>query len=141
MRRVDPGESGEKEKVVNLGRLCFMISFLIGRISEKSKDTLTIMTAGGVGYEVRMTSLKLVEYALNQKVSLYVYLKVAENTLDLYGFPNQEERFFFTLLMTVSGIGPKSAMNILSLGSIDEIQSAIARGDVKYFPARNFSHK
>lgn len=112
-----------------------MISFLIGTVIEKSKDALTIMTMGGVGYEVRLTPLKLGEYTLNQKVSLYTYLKVAENAFDLYGFANQAERIFFTLLMTVSGIGPKSAMNILSLGSIDEIQSAIAREDVKYLTA------
>jgi len=68
-------------------------------------------------------------------VSFYTYLRVSDQAQDLYGFETLEERDFFILLMTVSGVGPKSALNILSLGSMDNIKSAIARGDVKYLTA------
>lgn len=109
-----------------------MISFLLGKVVDKSKDTLTLLTSGGVGYEIHMTFLRVSEYRLGQDVQVYTYLKVSDSALDLYGFQNLEEKNFFELLMTVSGVGPKSAMNILSLGDMYEIQSAIARSDVKY---------
>lgn len=112
-----------------------MISLLSGTVFEKNKDSLVVETSGGVGYEVMMTLLRLSQYHVGQSVQLYTYLKVSENALDLYGFENKNEKDFFELLMTVSGVGPKSAMNILSLGGVDEIQSAIARGDVKYLTA------
>ncbi len=109
-----------------------MIALLSGRIFEKNKDSVVVETSGGVGYLVHMTALRALEYRVGQEVQLYTYLKVSDSALDLYGFQSLEEKSFFELLMTVSGVGPKSAMNILSLGHREEIQSAIGRGDVKY---------
>lgn len=112
-----------------------MISYLQGKIQDKRKSSITVLTASGVGYDVALTPLEAVQYSIGQEVSLHTYLKVSDSALDLYGFAKPEERAFFMLLMTVSGIGPKTAMNILSLGSIDQIQGAIGRGDVKYLTA------
>jgi len=109
-----------------------MISLLKGKVFSKNNDALVVETAGGVGYDVRMTLLRTSQYTVGQEVLLYTYLKVTDSSHDLYGFESTEEKDFFELLMTVSGVGPKSAMNILSLGDMHEIQSAIARGDVKY---------
>lgn len=109
-----------------------MISLICGRIFEKNKDSIVVETSGGVGYLVHMTALRVGEYRVGQEVKIYTYLKVSDSALDLYGFENSDEKSFFELLMTVSGVGPKSAMNILSLGHMSDIQSAIARGDVKY---------
>lgn len=109
-----------------------MIALLSGRIFEKNKDSIVVETSGGVGYLVRMTALRVGQYREGQEIKIYTYLKVSDSALDLYGFQNLEEKDFFELLMTVSGVGPKSAMNILSLGHMEEIQSAIARSDVKY---------
>ncbi len=109
-----------------------MISLVCGRIFEKNKDSVVIETAAGVGYEVRMTGLAVAQYRVGQEVKIHTYLKVSDSALDLYGFEHLDEKSFFELLMTVSGVGPKSAMNILSLGNMSEIQSAIARSDVKY---------
>jgi Holliday junction DNA helicase RuvA len=109
-----------------------MISFLQGRVVEKTKTSLVILTSGGVGYEIRMSPLKLSLFTIQKEVSLFTYLKVSDSALDLYGFETADERDFFTTLMTVSGVGPKTAMSILSLGAIDKISGAIARGDVKY---------
>lgn len=109
-----------------------MISFIIGKIKFISKNSVTVLTNGGVGYEIFIPTVKVGNYRVGQEVSLLTYLKVSDSAMDLYGFENAEEKDFFTLLMTVSGIGPKSAMNILNLGSIDNIKSAIARKDVKY---------
>jgi holliday junction DNA helicase RuvA len=109
-----------------------MISYLTGKILTKNKSRLTLLTQSGVGYEINMTSLTLNKLSEGQNISLHTYLKVSDSALTLYGFKRAEESRFFQLLLSVSGVGPKSAMNILSLGSIDDIKSAIARGDVKY---------
>jgi Holliday junction DNA helicase RuvA len=93
------------------------------------------LTAGGVGYEVHLAAGKMGNYKINDEVVFYTYLKVGENSMDLYGFENIAEKSFFELLLSVSGIGPKSAMNILNLGTIDNIKSAIARKDIKYLTA------
>ena len=112
-----------------------MISFLEGTILEKKKNTVVLLTSGGVGYDIFMSSIFVETYTLGKKVQIPVYLKVSDSALQLFGFNNAEQRAFFELLLGVSGVGPKSAMNILAIGSIDEIQSAIARSDVAYLTA------
>lgn len=112
-----------------------MISYLTGTIQQKIKNSLIILTPGGVGYEVGMTLVQIAEAQVGQLISLYTYLRVGESVMELYGFTAMEERSFFLLLLGVTGVGPKSAMNILGLGSIEEIQAAIGRGDVKYLTA------
>lgn len=91
-----------------------------------------VLTEGGVGYEVCAQVLKCASLQVGENVNLYTYLRVGENALDLFGFETLEEKSFFELLLTVSGIGPKSAMHILELGSLEEISAAIGRGDVDY---------
>ncbi len=112
-----------------------MIAYLEGRVIGSTKQSIIISTQSGVGYEVILPAYRLLELALGIEVSLFTYLKVSENAQELFGFSRIEEREFFMLLMTVSGVGPKSAMNILSLGSIEDIRDAIARGDVSYLTA------
>ncbi|MCR4330264.1 MAG: Holliday junction branch migration protein RuvA, partial [Patescibacteria group bacterium] len=65
-------------------------------------------------------------------VSLWTHLAVRETSLDLYGFLEQPELEFFEMLITISGIGPKSALGILSVAPIDTIKHAIASGDTSY---------
>ena len=112
-----------------------MIAFLRGTIISKQKDTVTLLTADGVGYEVRLPVLALSELHVGEQGELYIYTKVSDQAIDLYGFRTGEERTFFKLLLSVSGVGPKSAQNILGLGSVTEIADAIARGDAKYLTA------
>ena len=109
-----------------------MISFITGKVKFISRNSLTVLTNGGVGYEIFVSAVKAGNYRIGDTASLLTYMKVSDSAIDLYGFEEAEEKVFFGLLMTVSGIGPKSAMNILNLGSIDNIKSAIARKDVKY---------
>ncbi len=109
-----------------------MIARIKGKIFSQEKNFLVIETSGGVGYEVHMTFSGISRHTIGQEIALYTYLKVSDSSQELYGFETKEEKFFFELLMTVSGVGPKSALNILSLGDMYEIQGAIARGDIKY---------
>lgn len=112
-----------------------MISYITGTIIHKSKQSITVLTSGGVGYDVSMTPLRVAGEVVGSAVSLFTYLKVSDSDQQLFGFGTLEEKDFFSLLMTVSGVGPKTALNILSLGSVAEIRSAIGRGDVKYLTA------
>lgn len=112
-----------------------MISFLTGKIIDKQKDHLVLMTPGGVGYEVHMTPSRIIEYKTGEQIELFTYLKVSDSAMDLFGFKTAEDREFFSLLLTVKGVGPKTALHILSLGSVEHIEAAIGRGDVTYLTA------
>lgn len=112
-----------------------MISYLIGKVIGKQKDHLVLMTPGGVGYEVNMTPSRILEYKMGEQIELFAYLKVSDSAMVLFGFRSSEDREFFSMLMTVKGVGPKTALHILSLGSVESIESAIGRGDVTYLTA------
>ncbi len=112
-----------------------MISYITGKIQSVGKDSVVVETTGGVGYEIFLSKTVAMNYSAGQEVSFFTYLRVSESAMDLYGFQNAEQKDFFELLLSVSGVGPKSAMNILNLGSIDDIRGAIARQDVKYLTA------
>jgi len=112
-----------------------MIVRLTGTVLEKNKNSLVIETASGIGYEVMVIAAEISKYEPGEEITLFTYLKVTENAQELYGFASGAERCFFVLLLSVSGVGPKTAMNILALGSIQEIEAAIARADVQYLIA------
>ncbi len=112
-----------------------MIAHIQGTVIGSTKQSVIVATQSGLGYEVILPTFKLLELNNGVPVSFFVYHKVSENGQELFGFSTILEREFFMLLMTVSGIGPKSAMNIMSLGSIEDIRDAIARGDIGYLTA------
>lgn len=109
-----------------------MIGLVTGVVLEKNGPMLLVETSGGVAYEIVMTAARAAEAMVGAGVRVFTYLKVSDSAQELFGFSNTAERDFFKLLLTVSGIGPKSALNILGLGSIENIQAAIGRGDVAY---------
>lgn len=108
-----------------------MISFIQGKIINKTANILTILTSGGVGYEVR-GKVECGKWKEGEIVGLHTYLAVRENAMELYGFENEVDKELFLKFLDVSGIGPKTAMHLLSLGTVDEISNAIGRGDVAY---------
>lgn len=109
-----------------------MLSYLSGKIICKDNNKITILTAAGAGYEVNLPPFLFLELKNNQEVELNVYLAVRENSLELYGFKDLSQKDLFMKFLDVNGIGPKSALHLLSLGTVEEISSAIARGDVAY---------
>lgn len=112
-----------------------MISYLFGTIQHKSVTAVVLQTAGGVGYLVHMTRACVARLTVGQELSVHTYLRVTDSALELFGFHEVEEKEFFELLLSVSGIGPKSAMNVLSLGSVTDISAAIGRADATYLSA------
>ena len=109
-----------------------MIASIKGKISHKGANYLIIDT-GNVGYKVFVTPIVLVATKLNQDSSLMILTYVREDQITLYGFPTLAELEFFELLLTVSGVGPKSALGIMSLAAVDMIKSAIVSEDPSVF--------
>ncbi len=105
-----------------------MIALLTGVVQEKTEKTLTVV-AGHVGYEVYCVPPVLEQTKLNAELTLYTYQYVREDSLELYGFRHPSERNFFKQLISVTGVGPKSALTVMSLATLDELQSAIVQGD------------
>jgi len=105
-----------------------MIGYLDGKI-ELLRDGLTIINVGGVGYRVGIGPNLSTKVRVGDKVQVYVYTQVREDILALYGFETLEELDLFELLISVSGIGPKAAMGILSAASADKIRASIVNQD------------
>ena len=107
-----------------------MIEHVRGVLQYKSPAFIVIET-GGIGYKI---SLPLSSYGLlpreGEEIKINTYLHCREDGLSLYGFLNQEERGFFLLLISISKIGPKSALRMLSSISPFEFKKAIKRGDL-----------
>ena len=108
-----------------------MIAHLEGTILH-STDKFAVVDVAGVGYKVFLSADSLASLEKSSGASFWIYTAVRENALDLYGFTTHDEMVFFELLLDVSGIGPKSALSILSLASIDTLKRAIATGDTSY---------
>lgn len=109
-----------------------MIGSINGKIILKT-DKFMIVEAAGVGYKVNV-SLDVLSKAgkLGEQIMLWVHTHVREDAFDLYGFLNREELEFFEMLLNVSGIGPRSALAILGIASIETLRKAIGTGDISY---------
>lgn len=110
-----------------------MISYLEGKIILK-KDKFIILEVSNIGYKVfvsRATFYKLPEIGENLK--LFCFQNVKEEALDLYGFFTYDELDFFEVLTDIRGVGPKAALEISALGSLDKIKDRILMQDEKIF--------
>lgn len=108
-----------------------MIGFLEGKV-RVTRDNYALISAGGIGYKVFATKDTLTGLIAGEQVALWTHLAVREDALDLYGFPLEEELRLFELLLTVSGIGPRSALAILDLASVETLHNAISQGKAAY---------
>ena len=110
-----------------------MISYLSGKIILK-KEKFIILEVAGIGYKVFVsanTLLKLPEIGVD--IKLFCFQNVKEDALDLYGFLTYDELDFFEVLMEIRGVGPKSALDIAALGSLEKIKDRILKQDEKIF--------
>ena len=108
-----------------------MIGHLEG-VVKALRGGYAIISANGVGYKVALTRAGMVEIQLNEVAVLWTHLAVREDALDLYGFIEEEELRLFEMLISVSGIGPKSALAILDIASVETLKSAISAGKAEY---------
>ncbi len=104
-----------------------MIGKLTGTLSGKSGDGSVVVDVGGVGYCVRVPlAFSITDGSL---VSLFIHTAVRDDAIDLYGFAHESELAFFRQLMSVSGVGPKTALSIMGVSDPMALKRAIAGGD------------
>jgi len=108
-----------------------MIATLNGVVSEKLPD-MVILDVQGVGYGIYVTAEDHGRLVVGETAKVSVYEHVREQSHDLFGFLGRDTQSLFEQLLNVTGIGPKMALNMLSIGSVTEVRQAIASGDVKY---------
>lgn len=108
-----------------------MIGYIKGKILAVTPEYALIETAGGLGFEVICSYSAFSSLAGKSEGELYTYLHVTENGVALYGFSSQEEKNMFLKLITVSGVGPKSGISVLSGLNVTDLATAIATSDVK----------
>ncbi len=108
-----------------------MISYIRGTLTEVLGDTV-VVEAGQVGVNIRVPMTVTEQLPrLGEEVLIYTYLKVAEDSLTLFGFLTRRDLDLFRRLITVNGIGPKGALAILSILSADDLILAVVTGDAK----------
>lgn len=109
-----------------------MIASLFGKVDLRDGPSL-IIDVNGVGYKVQATSEVLKNATPGAKIKIFTYTYVREDVLDLFGFSSIEDLKLFERIIGVSGIGPRTAINIFSIGTKDDIVGAILKGDVEFF--------
>jgi len=105
-----------------------MIAFLSGKILNKGQGFI-ILQVGDIGYQVFVSAGMYADLQMGQEAELYIHHQVSETAQSLYGFKNFSELEFFKLLISISGVGPKSALGVLALATVAEIKDSIAQGD------------
>lgn len=106
-----------------------MYSYIIGKVISKSKNIL-ILENNNIGYEIYMTEIALSELSIDEEAKIYTYYNVTQDNISLYGFKNLEEKKMFENLISVSKIGAKTAIGILSSISTTEFAIAIITNDI-----------
>src|SRR5918998_4485166 len=108
-----------------------VVDYIAGELVERGLDSL-VVAVGGMGLRVRTSSRTATEApAVGEPVRLVTSLYVREDVRTLYGFATSEERELFTRLLTVGGVGPRSALAALSLLSAEQLATTIAAGDAQ----------
>jgi len=92
-----------------------------------------LVQVGGIGYKVHVTQAILSKCHIGEKIVLYTYTHIREDILELYGFEKIEDLKLFESLISVSGIGPKTAIGIFQVGDRDQILISIQKADVNFF--------
>lgn len=108
-----------------------MYAYIYGEIIEKEPENIVI-ECNGIGYNIHIAQGMLAKFpSIGQMTRIYTYTSVREDAFWLYGFSTKDELALFKQLITVSGIGPKAAMGILSVMEVDTIRLAIISQDAK----------
>ncbi len=107
-----------------------MYYYLQGKLALVQLN-LAVIDCGGVGYKCAITENTYKQIAKLEEVRLYTYLNVKEDALDLYGFADEQEKLFFELLLSISGVGPKAALAILSVQTPESFAACVLSSDIK----------
>jgi Holliday junction DNA helicase RuvA len=113
-----------------------MIATLEGKVSEKLLDVV-VLDVHGVGYGLLVANEDYGHLNVGESAKVYIYEHIREVSHDLFGFIKLDTKKLFEQLLGVNGVGPKMALNVLSIGNTTEVRSAIATGDVKFIQQAN----
>jgi len=108
-----------------------MIAHLSGPIILREAG-FVVIESGGVGYKIHISTETFAALKQKREAELWTHLAVREHAHELYGFESPEELSFFEMLVSISGIGPKSGLAILSLADVATLTQAISHGDSSY---------
>jgi len=107
-----------------------MIGYLTGKLIS-AKPTQILLDVNGVGYTIKISINTFERISSKEKVSLYIHTNVKEDAITLFGFYSEAEKEMFELLISISGVGPKSALSLLSGISTDDLKQAIITSNVE----------
>ena len=107
-----------------------MFYHLNGIVAELEPN-LAVIECGGIGFAVSITMNTAANITVGEKIKLYISEAIGETNFDLYGFKNKSEKRCFEMLISVSGIGPKAAMSILSHNTPESLALAVMSDDIK----------
>lgn len=107
-----------------------MFNYISGTVAEIENNTVVI-DVGGVGYALNVSLNTLAQLTAGERAKLYVSESIKEDAFDLYGFATKSEKRSFELLISISGVGPKAALSILSSSTPESLTMAILAGDEK----------
>lgn len=111
-----------------------MYAYLTGTVAEVNPDGNAVIDVGGIGYNVRLplaAAGRLSACDKKETVKVFTYTYIREDQMVLYGFLSKEDLELFRMLITVSGVGPKGGLSLLSAASAEDLRFAIITGDVK----------
>ena len=108
-----------------------MYAYIVGKVDSYG-DGFMVVEAGGIGYQINVSNYTVAKCGkAGETVKLYLYLSVREDDMSLFGFSSPDEKQMFMRLITVSGVGPKMAIGILSSAPLSSLAAAIVSGDTK----------
>jgi len=106
-----------------------MFDYIKGNVVEIDKDSI-VLESNNIGYKIYTATPY--EFKLDEFYQVYTYLHITDDSETLFGFMKKDQKALFLKLISVSGIGPKSALAFLATGSVENIAQAINNGDAKY---------
>lgn len=109
-----------------------MISYLEGVTRDITNKSLCLFTVSGVGYEVQLGKFDLELLGEGEQLSLYIHTHVREDSIELFGFKRKSDKLMFEQLTSISGIGPKSALGILSLSGSEVLYEHVVKNNTAY---------
>ncbi len=111
-----------------------MISYIKGIVLAKTDDAVIVLN-NDIGYEVRLAAPLWRKVTVGLTLACFTHEHIREDARELFGFATMGELRFFKRLISVSGVGPKSALNVLSLGTLRDIETAVTQGNVSFLTA------
>jgi Holliday junction DNA helicase RuvA len=108
-----------------------MFDSIRGRVIRKLHTLVTVETFG-VGWKINVPLNSIQDIKNDSEITLFVHLHIGQNDIRFFGFLTIDERDFFQLLLTVNGVGPATALSILSTAKLDDIKSAIRKGEIGF---------